>query len=377
MKNSRLTGVRILCSVFYVLFSVFCLLSLAGCARKDTIYRESRILMDTLCTITVVSPSKENAKDAIEAGFAEIKRLERLLNYFSPESEISKITGSSGIAPVKVNKDTLDVIKKAIEIANYTNGAFDPTIGPLIRLWRFSSANPSVPSQAQIKKASRFVDYRKIRINAKTSEVFLEMKGMEIDLGGIAKGYAADKAVEAIKAKGINAALVAVAGDIKGFGLKPDGLPWKVGIQNPRPTPKYPPLTMGDLKGGKRGQSAEGKNEEDVLATLYLKDSAISTSGDYERFFIKNGKRYHHIINPRTGYPAIGVISVSVIAHEGYLSDGLSTGIFVLGVEKGLKLLESLGIDGVIVDSNKNIFLTNNLKGKINYEKAAFTMSVL
>ncbi len=318
-------------------------------------YKESRIVMDTFCTITVVSSSEEKAREAIEVGFVRIKKLEQLLNFFSPESEITAINRASGSSPVKVSKETLEIIKKAVEIADYTNGAFDPTIGPVMKLWGFPKQAPkssTIPSIDEIKNALRFVDYKKIKMNISASEVFLEKKGMELDLGGIAKGYAADMAIEAIKAKGIKAALVAIAGDIKGFGLKPDLQPWKVGIQSPRPA-----------------DSKSKIGEEDIFVSLYLKDKAISTSGDYQRFFIKQGRRYHHILDPRIGYSTSNVISVSVIAPHGFMADGLSTGIFVLGREKGIKLLESKGLDGIIVDANEKIFLTKDLRGKINIEK--------
>ena len=347
------------------LFILLCVLCLAGCAEKEKMYKESRIVMDTFCTITVVSQSRKEAKEAIEAGFTEVKRLEQLLNFFSVDSEVTALNRASGREPVKVSRDTLDVIKKTVEIANYTDGAFDPTIGPLMRLWGFESQNPkpSIPLENKIKDALRFVDYKKIKINNVTSQIFLEEKGMEIDLGGIAKGYAADRAIEAIKAKGIKAALVAIAGDIKTFGLKPDLQPWKIGIQNPRPkTEKNEDIIPPLAKGGEGGLS------EDIFASLYIKDKAISTSGDYQRFFIQNGKQYHHILNPGTGYPAAGVISVSIIAPEGYMADGLSTGIFVLGPDKGIKLLESMGFDGMIVDANKKIFITKNLKREIDLE---------
>ncbi len=307
--------------------------------------------MDTFCTITVVSPSKEKAREAVNTGFAEIKKLETLLNYFSNESEISAINRAAGIHPVKVSKETLEIIKKMVDIAKLTNGAFDATIAPVIKHWKFAKQHPapSVPSNSVIENALKSVDYKKIIIHHETSEIYLEEKGMELDLGGIAKGYAADKAVDAIKSEGIKAVLVAIAGDIKGFGLNTSGKPWKVGIQNPRPGP--------DLE----------KPWEDIFATLYLQDSAISTSGDYQRFFIKNGKRFHHILDPETGFPAdSSLISVSVVAPEGYLSDGLSTAVFVLGSEKGIKLLESMGLDGVIVGTNKKMLLTKNLKGKID-----------
>lgn len=337
------------------LFSVFCLMFIvSGCTGKNRMYRESRIVMDTFCSITVVSSSKEKAKEAIEAGFAEIEKLEQLLNYFSPESEVTVINRASGSNPVKVSQETLELIRKAVEIARYTNGAFDPTVGPLMRLWGFSqeTINPFIPTQDEIKNALRLIDYKKIKINESDSEIFLEEKDMELDLGGIAKGYAADKALESIKAQDISAALVAVGGDIKTFGMKPDNRPWKIGIQNPRK----------EINGH---QKAEG----DIFMSLYLRNKAISTSGDYQKFFVVKGKRYHHILNPGTGFPASKVISVSVISPQGYIADGLSTAVFILGPVKGMELLESMDLDGIIVDANEEILVTEKLKGKVTIEK--------
>jgi len=314
-------------------------------------FKENRVMMDTFCTITVVSASEEKAKEAIEAGFGEIKRMETLFNNFSPDSEISIVGKSAGVKPAGVSKETLDLIEKTIDISEMTDGAFDPTVAPVLKLWRFSGrpANPAIPAGDAIEDARELVDYRKIKTDGAASEIFLERKGMELDLGGIAKGYAADKAVEAIKAEGIRAALVAIAGDIRGYGLSATGKPWKVGIQDPRPV-----------------NPDSEKPWEDIFASVYLKDSAISTAGDYQRFFMKNGKRYHHIIDPKTGYPSeSGLISVSVIAPEGYISDGIDTAVLVLGAEKGMKLLESMNIDGILVDSQKRVFITKGLKGKI------------
>jgi len=352
MKNYKLqiTNYKFLsCSLLFALCS---LLFLTGCAKQDRVYRESRIAMDTISTITIASSSKRQAKEVVDAGFAEIKRLEGLLNFFSPDSEITAINRSSGYKPVRVSKETLNIIKKAVRISEHTEGAFDPTVAPLMRLWGFSDEiiSGAIPEAQEIKNILPLVDYRRIKINDSTSEIFLEKKGMELDLGGIAKGYAADKAIEVIKSKGIKSALVAIGGDIRGYGLKPDKKPWRVGIQNPRP------------------ESGVG-DKEDIFATFYLEDSAISTSGDYQRFFIKEGVRYHHILDPKTGFPAGEVMSVSVIASEGYMADAISTGVFVLGSEKGIKLLESLGLSGIIVDANKKIFITKDLQGKITIEK--------
>jgi len=331
----------------YLLLVTCYLLLVPACSKEDRLYRESRIAMDTITTITIVSPSKEEAQKAIDEGFKEIKRLEHLLNYFSPDSDISRINRSAGIMPVKVSRDTIEIIKKAIMISEATKGAFNPAMGPVIRLWKFSRQNQAstIPSEEEISKALKLVDYKRIKIDEKTSEVYLDTEGMELDLGGIAKGYAADRAIEVIKEMGIKAALVAVAGDIKGFGLRPNGKPWHIGIQDPRP-PEHKP--------------------DSVFATLYLKDKAISTSGDYQRFFIKNGKRYHHIIDPKTGYPAeSSTISVSVITDDGFMTDGLSTAMFIFPPEKAITFLESLGVEGVIVDHNKKVYITKGLKGEI------------
>ena len=185
--------------------------------------------------------------------------------------------------------------------------------------------------------------YKHIVIDKEASTVFLKTKGIQIDLGGIIKGFAADKAVEILKQQGIKAGIVAIAGDIKTFGIRPDGGLWKVGIQNPR----------------------QQTDKDEITATIAMTDMAISTSGDYERYFIIDGKRYHHILNPKTGYPADECRSVSIIAKDGSITDPFSTGIFILGAEKGIKLLEEMGIDGIIVDKNGKIHTTPNLRGKL------------
>lgn len=338
------------CLVTFPCF-VFYSLSISSCTEQKKVYKKSRSVMDAFTTITVISSSKETAEEAIDAGFAEIEKLDKFLNNFEPESEISTVSKFAGIKTVHVSRETLDLMQKTIGISKITNGAFDPTIAPVYKLWKFSGrpANPSMPSKDAIEHALKLVDYGKIKIDSAASEIYLEEKGMEIDLGGIAKGYAADKAIEAIKAKGIKSALVAIAGDIRGYGLNISGNAWKVGIQNPRPV-----------------NPDSEKPWEDIFATLNLKDSAISTAGDYQRFFIKDGKRYHHIIGPAAGYPSeSGLISVSVIAPEGYIADGIDTAILILGTDKGVKLLESMGIDGILVDSQKRVFVTKNLKDKI------------
>ncbi len=345
------SGKKNIPSACSLLIALCLILFLTSCTNQEEKYKESRTLMDTFCTITVAADSREKAKEAIDAGFSEIKKLDTLLNYFSDESEISAINRAAGIRPVRVSDETLEIIKKTVEISEATGGAFDPTIAPVIKHWKFSKdpSGYSIPSGKVIEEALQLVDYKKIRIDTKASEIYLEEKGMELDLGGIAKGYAADRAVNAIRAKGVKAALVAVAGDIRGYCLDPDKKGWKVGIQDPRP------------------ERESDRPWEDIFATLYLKESAISTSGDYQRFFLKNGQRYHHILDPETGFPAkSGLISVTVIAPEGYLADSLSTAIFVLGPEQGMRVLDSLGIDGILVGADKKIRSTKNIRERVD-----------
>jgi thiamine biosynthesis lipoprotein len=337
--------------IFYFLlftfhFSLFNFLC-ACTPQKENIYKKSKILMDTFVTITVVSNSKNSADKAIDTAFSEIERLEKLSNFFSSESEVSRINKNPGISGVRVSPDILDMLNKAIMVSEKTEGAFDVTIGPVISLYDFHKKIK--PEESAVKKNLSLVNYRELIIDRNKSAAFLKKRGMLIDLGGIAKGYAADKAVEALKRNRINSGLVSVAGDIKAFGLKPDGKPWKIGIRNPRSKSK----------------------EDDVMATIELSDMAISTSGDYERCFILDGKRYHHLLSPKTGYPAEGCQSVSVITKECAFTDAFATGVFILGPEKGLKVFEKMGFDGIIVDSQGKVHTTPNIRGKFEFKRTS------
>jgi thiamine biosynthesis lipoprotein len=359
-------------NTFYIIPTVLCLLLLtflSACAPyKEKIYRKSKILMDTLVTITVVSNSQDSAEKAIDSAFSEIEKLEKLTNFFSSESEVSLINKNAGISGVKVSPDILDILEKALLVSEKTRGAFDVTIGPVMTLYDFYKKIR--PEQGAIKKNLPLVNYRELIIDKNKSTVFLRKKGMLIDLGGIAKGYAADKAVETLKRNGIHSGLVSVAGDIKAFGLKPDKRPWKIGIRSPRipTTPPIPPLP----RVGKRGVKGDKEGfSDDIMATIELRDMAISTSGDYERFFILDGKRYHHLLSPKTGYPAGGCQSVSVITKKGVFTDAFATGVFILGPEKGMKVFEKMGFDGVIVDSQGKVHITPGIRGKVEFKRAA------
>lgn len=320
-------------------------IALACRPAEPKMFRKSAVIMDTLVTITAVSDSDKKADTAIDSAMAEIRGLESLISFWSQESEISDINRRAGGGAVAVSPATIDIIEKAIYISEETGGAFDATIGPVIRLYDFKEKRR--PDKRQLMEKLALVNYREMSLNRSASTAFLKVKGMSFDTGGIAKGYAADKAVALLKKMGIKAGLVAVAGDIRAFGNKPDGKPWFVGIRNPRP------------KG----------MDEDIMATVELRDEAISTSGDYERHFEEGGKLYHHILDPKTGTSALGLRSVTVVSKEGYLSDGLSTGIFVMGAEAGVKLLTKLGAEGILVDSQGKIIVTEGLKSRVIFNE--------
>lgn len=300
--------------------------------------------MDTIATITVVSDGKEPAEKAIDAAFAEIARFGDLINFYSEKSELAEINRNAGVQKTVVSPHTLAVVEKAVAAAERSGGAFDPTIGPVVKLWDF--LNKRKPTDEEVKRALPLVDYRNVVIDRQDAAVFLKKRGMLLDLGGIAKGYAADLAVNTLKNYGIRSGIVSIAGDIKTFGMKPDNTPWVIGIKNPRQT------------GEKDG----------VVATLRLNDKAISTSGDYERFFIEDGVRYHHLLDPKTGYPAMTCRSLSIIADQTVDTDAYSTAIFVLGPEKGMILARELGMETVIIGNDGKRHLTEAIKEKISFE---------
>ena len=301
--------------------------------------KRAQYQMGTMVEITAVAPNEAVAQAALSTAFHEIRRLEELLSTWIETSELSRVNQAAGLEPVPVSAETFELIARALEIGEYTEGGFNIAIGPAVQLWKITEAQ-RIPSAMELEIVGQYVDDRLIRLDPVRRAVFLEKPGMRIDIGGISKGYAAEKAAAAMRAIGATGGLVAVAGDFRVFGKRADGTAWPVGIQHPR----------------QNGQ---------ILATLDSSDEAISTSGDYERFFIEDGVRYHHILDSRTLQPARLCQSVTIIALDATLADALATGVFVMGPVHGLALVERLGLGAVIVDAEGGITVSSRLRDRV------------
>ena len=301
------------------------------------IFKKKQSLLGSPFEITVVAKDSVQGNLFSDLAIAEVKRIENLISYCIPTFFISKVNQNAGISPVKVDKEVYDLVDRATKISKLTSGAFDISYASMDRIWKFDGSMKEMPTPEEIRKSVEKVGYQNIILNPKDTTIFLKNKGMKLGLGGIGQGYIADKIKVLLQEKGCNSGLVNVSGDINTWGKQPNGNLWTVGIVNPM-------------------------NKNKVFATFPLDDSAVETSGSYEKYVTFNGKRYSHIIDPRTGYPATGIISVSVFAKQTELADALATGIFVMGVEVGLDLVNQLkGIGCIIVDDKGTIHVSKNI----------------
>jgi thiamine biosynthesis lipoprotein len=287
-------------------------------------------------------------RKAFDASIDEIKRIEALMTTWRPDSEVSRINTAAGKSAVKVGDETFRVIQDALHTSQISEGTFDITFETLHGLWKFDEdLDPHPPTAAAVKARLPSVGYRHIRLDEKEKSVMLDNPLTKIGLGGIAKGYAVDMAVRVLERAGLTSFFVQAGGDLFARGRKPDGSEWQAGVRDPRgPDGRY-------------------------FAVLPLSDHAFSTAGDYERAYIVGGKRYHHIIDPRTGYPDTACRSVTIWAPTAYQADEIDDAVFILGPDKGMKLVESLdGVAAVIVDAQNNVGISKRLQGKIQLVSA-------
>ena len=305
-------------------------------AEAANLYQYQQVAMGTVIEITLIGEDEKAAERAALQAFQELKRIERLMSPWIESGDVFRLNRSAGKEQVKVSPETMQVIKKAQEVSGISEGGFDVSIGPLAQLWRMARERKRPPSPNEIEKALGLVDFRNILVDGKKG-VFLRKEKMAIDLGGIAKGYAVDRAFEVLRRLGYKNLLVNAGGDLRVGGLK-FGQPWSIGIQHPR-------------------------IPERMIARISAAEESIATSGDYEKFFIHEGRRYHHILNPGNGYPAEGCQSVTVLHKEGITADALATAIFVLGPERGYALCKRFdGVECIIVDQEGKITFSPGLK---------------
>lgn len=306
---------------------IFSFLRGGSVAVKSPVY----MLMGTTVQITAVAKDERTAHKAIEKARQTIAQTEAVMSYYKSDSQLSMINSMAHKKAVKIDAELFEVISKSIEFNKLTGGAFDCTIAPVLELWRQSAKNGTKPTQEQLAQAKAKTGSDKLIINAAEHTVKFAIEGMKLDLGGIAKGYAVDKAVDAMRSAGANGGLIDAGGDIRCFGTPPSSHKnWTVGLQNPDIT---------------------AENGRAMIRKFVINDMAITTSGDYYRFVVVGGEKISHIIDPSISKPAKQLCSVSVIAPDATAADALSTAVTVLGTEKGMALIESLdGIEAMLIE---------------------------
>lgn len=339
---------------YLLLFAVLALavFLFSGCGGNSSTappFAETDLFMGTVVQIKIYEPVDEYIFDK---AFTIIENIENRMSLNISESEISLINKSAGLSPVHVSDDTYEVIEKAVYYGNISKGSFDITIGPLASLWNIGKENARLPEQSEIDAALSHVDYSKISLNPDEHTVFLENSGMMLDLGGIAKGYAADALSEMFNQEGIEHAIINLGGNIYAHGPKPDGENWRIGIQNPE------------------------AERNDYIGVASVKNKSVVTSGIYERYFESGGTSYHHILSPFDGYPFENNLSaVSIIAGKSIDADALSTTAFALGLESGLDLLESLpDVEGIFISRDFKVYITSGLKDSFEMSDGQYTL---
>jgi FAD:protein FMN transferase len=305
------------------------------------IYSVGELLMGNQFHIGAVSSNEELANCALNEAVQEIKRIEEKLSTYKEHSETNLINNNAGITPVEVSEETIGLIERAIKISDLTQGAFDITYGGLDKkFWNFDKEMKELPNIEDAQKAVSLINYRNIEIDKKESIVFLKQKGMRIGFGGIGKGYAADAAKKVMISMGIDSGVVNASGDMTVWGLKPKGEKWSIGIVHP-------------------------SYQNAFFSKMEITNHSVATSGNYEKYVMIGGKRYSHTIDPKTGMPIKGVKSITTICPYAEFADAIATPIMVMGIEKGLNLVNQInGLECIIFDDEDKIYVSNNINIK-------------
>lgn len=331
---------------------VFSLSILGGCSKKEVNKEplsKSELLMGTVIKVTLYDSDDESILNDI---FNKVKELEANLSINENGTLVDKINESAGIEPVKVDDDTYEVIKKGLEYSKVSNGLFDITIGPLVKLWSIGLPEQKLPTQEEIDSKLPLIDYNDLVLDDSEKTVYLKRPGMMIDLGGIAKGFTADIISEILTERGVKSAIIDLGGNIFAHGNKNNTDFWKIGIQNPL-----------SERGG-------------IIGSIQVKNKSVVTSGTYERYFEENGVRYHHILSPKTGYPyENNIAGITIVSDKSVDGDALSTSVFAMGVEDGLKFVNSRdGIDAIFVTNENKVYLSDGIKDNFTLSNSDFTI---
>ncbi|WP_317196176.1 FAD:protein FMN transferase [Winogradskyella vincentii] len=288
--------------------------------------------------ISVEAKDSIKGSKYIDTAINEISRIERLISSWDPKSQTSQINRSAGVKPIKVDEELFHLIERALKLSKLTDGAFDISYASMDKVWKFDGSMSEMPSKEAINNSVSKVGYHNIIIDKGNQTVYLKEPGMKIGFGAIGKGYAADKAKALLKDIGVTGGIINASGDLNTWGTQPNGKDWKVAIVNPL-------------------------NKEKVFSWMPVKNSAVVTSGNYEKYIEFDGILYSHIIDPRTGYPSSGILSVTIFTLTAELADALATSVFVMGVESGLNFINQLkGVECIIVDSENNILTSKNIE---------------
>ncbi|MDN3582082.1 FAD:protein FMN transferase [Mucilaginibacter flavus] len=308
---------------------------------NNQVFKRSCKLMGNRFELSVVAANEQWANDRIDAGIAEISRIEKLLTTFANDSETNQVNQNAGIAPTPVSRETFELVKRSVMISKVTQGAFDITYGSIDkRLWNFDEQMTALPDAAVAKQMVRLINYRNIILDEDRCSIFLKEKGMRIGFGGIGKGYAAERAKLIMQQQGVISGVVNASGDLTAWGEQPDGKNWTIGIANPDAS-------------------------RQIFSYLSISGLAVATSGNYEKFITINGKKYSHTINPKTGLPVTGIKSVTIITTNAEIADAMATPVTIMGVHAGLDMINQMkDIEAIVIDDNDRLYTSKNINIK-------------
>ena len=325
-------------------------LMLSACSKKVVEpISGTEFLMGTVCTIKIYDKSSTKILDK---AFKRISEIENTMSLNKDTSEVVSINNAAGEKPVKISDKTMEVLKEGVKFAELTEGKMDITIGPLVKLWGIGTDEAKVPSKEEIEEKKALIGYKNLVLDEKNKTAFLKNKNMVIDLGAVAKGYTADEVAQVLKENGVKHAIINLGGNVFAMGDNVNGSPWKIGIQDP--------FTQ-------RGE---------IIGLIEVDNKSIVTSGIYERYFEKDGTKYHHILSTSTGYPCDNSIAgVSIVSEKSIDGDALSTSVFSLGLEEGIKFINNVpGVEAIFITKDKQVHITLGLKDNFKLTNAEFTL---